>query len=76
MRRFLKKPADWDIKQYVARVVEINEYLPRFPPKVIGGNSEKLPDKKLLELLEFGIPLKWCNQLHLRNFNVQEHTIK
>ena len=33
MRRFLKKPADWDIKKYVARVVEINEYLPQFPPR-------------------------------------------
>ena len=76
MRRFLKKPADWDIKKYAARVVEINEYLPQFPPKIIGRNSEKLPDNKLLELLKFGIPLKWRNQLHLQNFNVQEHTIK
>ena len=33
MRRFLKKPADWDIKKYVARVVEINKYLPQFPPQ-------------------------------------------
>ena len=33
MRRFLKKPTDWDIKQYIARVVEINEYLPQFPPQ-------------------------------------------
>ena len=58
MRCFLKKPADWDIKRYVARMVEINKYLPQFPPKVIGKNSEKLPDNELLELLEFGIPLK------------------
>ena len=33
MRRFLKKPANWDIKKYVARVVEINEYLPHSPPR-------------------------------------------
>ena len=46
------------------------------PPNVIGGNSEKLPNDKLLELLKFRIPLKWRNQLHLQNFNVQEHTIK
>ena len=45
-------------------------------PKVIGRKSEKLPNDKLLELLKFRIPLKWRNQLHLQNFNVQEHTIK
>ena len=33
MRRFLKKPANWDIKKYVARVVEINKYLPHSPPR-------------------------------------------
>ena len=31
---------------------------------------------ELLELLEFQIPLKWRNQMHLQNFEVQEHTIK
>ena len=76
MRRFLKKPADWDIKKYVARVVEINDYLVQFPPKTAGADPEKLPEDELLELLEFGIPLRWRNQLHLQNYKVQDHTIK
>ena len=70
MRRFLKKPADWNIKKYVARVVEINEYLVQFPPKTIIRNSNKIPEDKLLELLNFGIPLKWRNHLHLQNYKV------
>ena len=57
MQCFLNKPADMGIKEYVARVVEINNYLPRFPISFLLGNSKKLPTNKLLELLEFGIPL-------------------
>ena len=56
MHCFLKKPADMFIKKYVARVVKINNYLPHFPPSIPLGNSKKLPNIKLLELLEFGIP--------------------
>ena len=64
------------IKEYLTRVVTINNYLPQFPPSVPLENSKKLLNKELLELLEFGIPLKWRNQMHLQNFKVQEHTIK
>ena len=56
MQGFPKKPADMKIKEYVSRVVEINNYLLQFHPSVPLGNSEKLPNNKLLELLEFGIP--------------------
>ena len=58
MRRFLKKPAEMGIKEYIARVVEINDYLSQFPPSVQLGNSEKLPNNKLLELLKLRTPLK------------------
>ena len=61
MRCFLKKNQDMCIKEYVARVVNINNYLLQFLPSVPTGNSEKLPNDELLELLEFGIPLKWRN---------------
>ena len=61
MRCFLKKLQDMCIKEYVDRVVKINDYLLQFPPSVPAGNSKKLPNNKLLELLEFGIPLKWRN---------------
>ena len=59
MRCFLKKPQDMSIKEYVA--VETNDYLLQFPPSVPTGNSEKLPNDELLELLAFGTPLKWRN---------------
>ena len=50
-QRFPKKPADMGIKEYVARVVKINNYLPQFLPTVPLGNSEKLANNEPLELL-------------------------
>ena len=51
-------------------MVKINDYLPQFPPSVPLGKSEKLLNKKLLELLEFRIPLKWRNKMHLQKIKV------
>ena len=76
MRCFLKKPAGMCIKEYVSRVVNINNNLSQIPLSVLLGNSKKLPNNELLELLEFGILLKWRNQIYLQNFKVQEHKIK
>ena len=58
MHCFLKIPVDMGIKEYVARVAEISNYLPQFSPSVQLENSKKLPNNKILELLEFRIPLK------------------
>ena len=72
----MKKPADMQIKEYMARVVKINNYFPQFPPTAPLGKSKKLSNDKLLDVLKFGIPLKWRNQMHLQKFKVREHTIK
>ena len=63
MRRFLKKPRDMPMQEYIARVIKINDYLKESPPTVVGGNTTKLPDNKLLDLLEFGIPISWQRQM-------------
>ena len=45
-------------KDYIAQVYKINSYLMAFPTKP-GRDPTKLPADKLLDLLEFGVPLKW-----------------
>ena len=47
----------------MARVIKINDYLAEFPPTIVGGDAIKLPDGELLDLLEFGIPIKWQRQM-------------
>ena len=55
MRRFLKKPYLMCIQDDVARVVEMNEYLPLMP-EIGGEEPDILPEDELLELLEFILP--------------------
>ena len=58
MRGFLKKPQGMPVQDYIACVTEINDYLTKSPPLFIaGGNATKLLDNKLLDLLEFRIPI-------------------
>ena len=56
MRRFLDKARDMPVQDYIASVIEINNYLKEFLPVIAGGNATKLPCEKILELLEFRIP--------------------
>ena len=44
MQRFLKKPRDIPVQEYIARVIKINDYLKEFPPTIVGRNTTKLPD--------------------------------
>jgi hypothetical protein len=74
MRRFLKKPYKMSIQDYVARIVEMNEYLPLMPE--IGGNPpDKLPEDELLELLEFSLPEKWQVAMLLQDFDPADHSL-
>ena len=58
MRRFSRKLYQMATKDYVAQVVELNNLLTRFPATNPNLPATKLPDDKLLNLLEFGVPLK------------------
>ena len=76
MRRFLKKPIDMPVQEYIACVIEINNYLEEFPPLITGGNATKLPYNELLDLLEFGIPIKWQRQIQVQNFEPTSKTLR
>ena len=75
MRCFLKKPRDMLVQDYITNVTEINNYLPKFLLVTQGGNSTKIPDKELLDLLEFGITIKWQQQIQVQNFHTTAGTL-
>ena len=62
MRRFLKKPRDMPVQDYIAQVTEIN--------------NTKLPDNEILDLLEFRIPIKWQRQMQVQNFKPTSGTLR
>ena len=76
MRYFLKKPQDMPVWDYIAWVIEINYYLTEFPPTAVGGDSTKLPDNELLDLLEFGILISWQWKMQIQNFVPTAGTIR
>ena len=77
LRRLLRKRADNTIKQFVDRICELNNYLTRFPPSMIGGDEPTMiPHVEVMELLEFGIPNSWKNQLTMQGFIPMQHTVE
>ena len=47
------------VQDYIARVTDIYNILGKIPLVTVDRNDTKLPDNKLLELLDFGISIKW-----------------
>ena len=71
MRRHLRKPTGVKIREFNARVQEINAYLTDFPPF---EENQQLSSDDLLEILEFAIPNTWQKHMVLYNFTPSEHT--
>lgn len=78
MRRFMRKNKDQSVREFVTRVVELNEYLPHFPS--IDGKpnenpaSQKLSDEEIMEILEFGVPNSWQRKMIEHGFDPSTHT--
>ena len=73
MQRFLRKPRDTPIKDFIARVVEMNEYLKLFPPF---GQDQALLNDELLDLAEFATPSSWQRLMVVQGFNPMEHSLQ
>ena len=76
MRRFLKKPRDLSTKQFVERVIHINELLERFPDPSSTRTATKMPEDEILDLLEVSMPHAWQRHMRLQGFKPLERSIK
>lgn len=75
MRRYLRKPASMKTREYVARLVELNNYIPKFPPTAGNGIPVSLPDDELVDVIEFGVPNSWQRNMILQDFDPLQHTV-
>ena len=76
MRRFIRKPNTMTTREYVARLTEINGYLPLFPPVKEGeAHPTALPQDEIVDLLEYGVPNSWQRSMILQDFNPLQHTV-
>jgi len=68
MRRDLTKPDNMTMPEFMGLVQEINEYFPKFPKDLEGGNTiYKLSQWQLVEISKYAIADDWQNTMHLHN---------
>ena len=75
MRRNLRKPGTMKTCTYVARIMELNNYLPLFPRLADGVEPTKLAEDEIKDLLEFGMPKSYQRAMALQGFDPMIHTI-
>ena len=75
MRRFLRKPKDMTIRQYVGRVQEMNSMLLKFPQPSNTQPATELPQDEILDLLEFGMPSTWQKAMIIQDFDPVSGTL-
>ena len=71
MRRFMRKPHEMSMRDFMARLTEINSYLKYFPPFAV--NAE-LPMDELVDIGKFAFPLSWQREMVLQGYEPTDHT--
>jgi len=71
MYRFLRKPRDMKIRDFMGRVTELNEYLPLFPPF---EEHQGLNNEEIMDIAEFATPTQWQRTMVLQGFDPIIHT--
>jgi hypothetical protein len=63
-------------KRYMRRLIEMNNYLPQFPPQQLGGPvGVILDDEELNEVDEFSIPTSWQKGMVQHGFDPADHSL-
>jgi hypothetical protein len=76
MQRFLCKPLGTPIRDFIARLIEMNNYLPQFPPQQLGGPVGVILDvEELKEVGEFSIPASWQKGMVQHGFDPADHSL-
>jgi hypothetical protein len=74
MRRYMRKPRDMTIRDYVDRLLEINGYLKYFPTKPGEPAAMVLPEDEIMDILTYGIPNSWYKRIIELNFDTNAST--
>ena len=72
MRRYMRKPRTVKTREYMARFVEMNEYLREFPGYEEG---KELQADDIMDIAEFGVPATWQRQMVVHGFDPLDHTV-
>ena len=67
MRWYMRNPRDMKMRTYCNRVIELNNYLARFPSNF--NDAQKIDEEELVDILEFGTPNKWQYKMVCMGFD-------
>ena len=70
--RVARKPRDMSVRQYAARIVQLNDDLPNYPEATV---NDKLDKDELVEVIEAGLPGHWNQEMLLQGFDVTAHSL-
>jgi len=73
MRRQMRKPREMRVRDFVARVQEMNNYLKYFPPF---EDVQILPEDEILDILESAVPNTWQKEFVRSGFDPIEHDVR
>ena len=73
MRRQMRKPQSMKVRDFVARVQEINNCLSQFPPF---GDAQTLPEDEILDILESAVPNSWQREFVKTGYDPMENDVK
>eukprot|EP00957_Ditylum_brightwellii_P052129 3953066-Ditylum_brightwellii.AAC.1 len=68
MQRNLQLAGGMTMKEWVAQVSELSEYLKDFPTHN-RNKIEPFNDNKLLDILEYGVPVTWRREFTVQGFD-------
>lgn len=70
MRRRVRKPMDMTVREFRSRLIELNDYLARFPPNF--SENQKMTDAVIAEIIEFGVPNSWRGEMKRLQFETSK----
>ena len=68
MHRGMKKPRSLAVRSYVARLIDLNEYLVSFPGETLTG---KIGVIELYGILLNSMPNSWSKQAYVQGFDYE-----
>ena len=71
--RYLHKPTEIKMREFVARINEINAYLDEYPPAF--DKQQMITESEMKDLLEFAIPIIWRVKMAEHAFRPIDHDI-
>ena len=69
----IRKPHGLKVRCYVARLIDLNEYLPSFPGS---SPTHKTDMTELNEILLNSVPNSWSKQAYVQGFDWKSITLK